>query len=248
MSREIDIQDSIKAYKQEAYGEINSALREILSVDNIQDRTIRDHIKNIDSKMKEGKRDMVLYRGIPRLDKFLKYYSDIDEEKFGVPRIIELAFSSASRNIDVTSKFVDMQGCCIMAFTLPKEIKRYDFADTKYEDEVLIERSVQYIIESDEPTIDSRRRVKIYRAIIKPYISPRITEKDLQSLPNIEEELDINKINKKDIEELYKDLKEQSFGDITDDDIDTFVESYSHWSEAKKENIKSKLKKMIKDI
>ena len=247
MSREIDTQDSIKAYKQEAYGEINSALRESLSVDNIQDRTIRDHIKNIDSKMKEGKRDMVLYRGIPRLDKFLKYYSEIDEEKFGVPRIIELAFSSASRNIDVTSKFVDMQGCCIMAFTLPKEIKRYDFADTKYEDEVLIERSVQYIIESDEPTIDTRRRVKIYRAIIKPYISPQITDKDLQSLPNIEEELDINK--KDDIEELYKDLKEQSFGgDITDDDIDTFVENYSHWSEGKKENIKSKLRKMIKDI
>jgi hypothetical protein len=240
----MSVLESLKSYKGILYGDINLSLRENISLDKI-DPTIRRHIENIDSSMKNGDRDIILYRGIPRLHSFLEYYKDIDEEKIGTPRIIELGFSSASKKIDVTRSFVDKIGCCVLSFVLPKEIKRYDFSD-KYEDEILIERNIQFILQSDEPLIDTNRKLQIYKAIVKSYIPPKITEKDIKLLDKIDEELGLESIESI-AREIYEELKDESFGDITEDDINTNIKSYSHWTETKKQLVKNKLLEIIKN-
>ena len=240
--------DSIKAYKGELYGEINSSLRGSSGdLDKIEPK-IRKHIENIDSFMKEGEKDkyLVLYRGIYNLRNFLRFNNSIDSS----PRIIDLAFSSATKNIKVTRSFVDMNGCCVLAFVLSSEIKRYVYGDELAEDEVLLQRNLQFILESDQPIIDSSNKIQIYKAIVKPYDPPKITKKDFDMLEKleheIEEKLNIGEIG--DIEEIYQELKELSFdSNITEEDIDIYIEDNKHWSESKKKRIKDKLLEMIKN-
>jgi hypothetical protein len=235
-------QESIKAYKGELYGDINSSLRESSGDLDKIDPQIRKHIENIDSSMKEGEKDkyLVLYRGISNLRNFLRFNNSIDSS----PRIIDLAFSSATKNIKVTKSFVDMNGCCVLAFVVPSEIKRYVYGDQLGEDEVLLQRNLQFILESDEPKIDSSNKLQIYKAIVKPYDPPQITKKDFEMLEKLEQEIE----EKLDIEEIYQELKDLSFdSNITEEDIDVYIEDNKHWSESKKKRIKDALLEMIKN-
>jgi hypothetical protein len=233
---------SIKAYKGESYGDINTALRE--SSGNLEQigTSIRKHIENIDSLMKEGPEERILYRGIQGLPFFLDTSNKIGSN----PILIQLAFSSATRNIKVTRSFVDKNGCCVLAFPLTSDIKRYDFGD-KQEEEVLLQRNIQFILESDIPEIDVKNKIQIYKAIVKPYNPPKITQQDFNMLGNLIEEID-EKINLENIEEIYEELKESSFDSaITEDDINMYIDDHRYWSETKKKQVKSKLLEMIKN-
>lgn len=241
----IDPYKSIQAYKGEYYYDINSLLRQGLTLKQIehQNPIIAKHIQNIDSQMKKGS-EIVLFRGVKGLNNFLQFF---DEEKSS-PVLVELAFCSASKDINVTPNFVDRDGCCVLSFTLPSNIKRYDFKDKKYESEVLIERNIQFILESDEPIIDQRRNIKIYSAVVKPYIKQEIDEKDMRMLDKTHKIVHdiIEEENIKDIvNDLYEELKEESFGSITKDDIYQIVDRHQHWSEKKRKLVKNKLLELI---
>ncbi len=243
-----DSLDSIKAYKGEYYSDINTLLRSNTPLDDMPP-LLRRHIENIDSKMKKGDRNITLYRGVKGLHNFLNYY----ESNSGSPTLIELAFCSSSKKLQVVQKeFVDKNGCCVLAFTLPPNIKRYDFQDDRYEAEVLIQRNVQFILESDEPVIDKSRNLQIYSAVVKPYDPPLITKKDEKLLDQTHNEIALEiqqEENKEDLDdiakELYNDLNDESFGNIIkDQDIDEMIDRYN-WTQNKKDIIKTKIINLI---
>lgn len=232
------VRDSLKAYKGDDYDNINTSLRQNLPLDQMCPY-IKKHIENIDSAMSHGN-EITVYRGIKDFQNLLKYYQNVED--IGVPRIIELGFCSVTKNLSLTEPFVDKKnGCCVIAFQLTPDIKRYDFMDELFEKEVLIQRNIQLILESDEYKIVNKS--KVYKAIIKPYNPPKITEKDMEVLQNLDNSIDIEQ---KAIE-LYEELEQESFGEsIEIKDIDILIDTYQHWPQKTKDLVKKKLIEMSK--
>jgi hypothetical protein len=140
---------SLEMYKGNGYYDINDSLRN-LEFDEINETT-KTHIKNIDSFMKTGKEDIVVYRGLPDL------YSILNENS----ELINFSFTSVTTDIMVAQKFSNYYKCCVIKFTLPRKIKRHVFDDDR-EGEILLQRNTKFIIDK------SSRSGNIINAIIKP--------------------------------------------------------------------------------
>jgi hypothetical protein len=162
---------SLIKYKGSQYKRINRALLEANDFAEIGGET-REDILNIDSVMKKGD-EIRLYRGLKDIEDLLKI-SNV---------LVHKNFCSASKNIDISRRF-SKGGCCILTFLLPPNIKRYDFTEEK-EFEVLIERNVQFTISPQYRVIYF---VKVYDAVISPYVPPHI---DKALVKKSSQELDI---------------------------------------------------------
>jgi len=176
--------DSVKYYKGSGYRSINKLLREVTvpSIDKISSimrSSYPDiqHVINIDSFMYNNGslKGKIIYRGIYNLEGLIKT-QDV---------LVNTAYSSSSFSIDTAHNFIKA-GCCIIAFTVPDEIKYIDYADIIKKDseiEVLIQRNTQFVNIKKHSTHKGR---PIYTGILKLYASPIITDKDVKNLNRLD--------------------------------------------------------------
>jgi hypothetical protein len=199
---------SIYYYKSTGYGAINLALR--LNALERESDAIQAHVASIDAVMKRGDRPIKLFRGVRDL-------MDIIESQGGTDRMIELGYTSASRRMPVAQQFVDGE-CCLVVFVLPPEIKRYDFQDEKYEDEVLIQRNVQIIL-NDPNSYNVVNGKRVFTATIEPYTPPAKTAEKERQMAELKEEIDCLQIAsdwKQEIEEMGEEVNDASIADMVD--------------------------------
>lgn len=194
-----NIKESLRYYKEDGYGEINSELRSSLSLDNLEE-SIKNHVENIDSVMKQGD-SMTLYRGFHNIDSFFR------NELNSV--IVDQAYSSCSKDISVSAKFTENL-CCIIEFYLPREIKRYEYQDKKYENEVLLQRNLQFQILEPKKTY---KGIRVHFAIVSIYTPPVISQEVLDKTRElIQDSVGIDDV----IESIVEDLLEDDFTDKSD--------------------------------
>jgi len=159
---------SLIYYQGIGYGDINKLLRH----DNVTDEFISknidhdliQHIVNIDKSIDESEieEELVLYRG----------YTTVDLHKH--TNIIEKAFSSCSRNLDIASNSFSSAEikCCILVFTLPPEIKayKYKYRGEMTENEYLLRRNVEFF--NIKLLGLTNKNVEVFQCNIRPYIPP----------------------------------------------------------------------------
>jgi hypothetical protein len=191
-----DLYESLRYYKEDGYGEINSELRSCLSFNDL-DKTIKKHVENIDSVMKPGN-SLVLYRGFHNIDSY--FSGDVSSI------IVDQAYSSCSTDISVSAKFTENM-CCIIKFYLPEEIKRYEYKDKKYESEVLLERNLKFqILEAQEFYKGIRVHFAIVTKFLPPVINPEVIEKTKEL---IEDSVKIEDV----VESIVDEILEEDFLD-----------------------------------
>lgn len=153
-----EIESVLKGYKRNGYP-INRALINSKAFSDISPE-IQKTILTIEKALKPGN-EIRLYRGMSNIDNLIKI-SNV---------LVHKNFCSASKDIEIAQMFADE--CCILSFLLPEYIKRYDYNDAK-EQEVLIQRNVQFTIDPDYRVIDG---VKVFDSTISLYEEPKINNK-----------------------------------------------------------------------
>lgn len=201
MSRE----ESLRRYLNEGYGLINGALGQALSLDDIQDKQVLTDIRNLDSLMERGP-EIRLYRGMTlNLEEILSETTRI---------LVHKNFCSASKSLDIATEFTD-NGCCVLSFILPENIKRYEVQGGR-EREVLVQRNVQFEIQRSYRVL--KGGVHVFDSFIVPYDPPVV---DPAAAQRITRELDLLMIQA----DWEEELKNESFGKITEQEIKAFVKS-----------------------
>jgi hypothetical protein len=148
-------EDSLRYYKGEGYGDINSALRSQFT--ETIPRNIQKHIENIDRKMDKGSKNIRVYRGIPAIKRFIG-----NDETLIIPN---LGYSSVTTDINVAKRFT-VDSCCIISFILPADMGRYDYKDSD-EKELLVQRNTQLLLDiEDISDLDSKT---FFNAVIAHY-------------------------------------------------------------------------------
>jgi len=129
---------------------------------------IMEMIYEIDSHMKNNDLEGTIYfRGIATDIKNIINNND------GV--IINKSYTSCSRKLVEAKKYTDdsEDGCCILVFSIPPNIKTHIFGNQK-EGEVLIERNTQFIIDT------KNSRHPLYNAVLSKWsITPLPIKKKL---------------------------------------------------------------------
>jgi hypothetical protein len=140
---------SLSYYQGLGYGEINSTLRQANDIEQIiRDNPSDDismHIREIDSIMRNdgSLEETMLYRGYSNgfIPTMLRQSNVITSK----------SYNSSTSDINVAKKsFTSDDGCCIIMFKIPYNIKYYIYPQTigKYtEREILIQRNVQFVID-----------------------------------------------------------------------------------------------------
>jgi len=151
----------INYYQSLGYGKINSFLRdpdfkESLLETNSDDEIV-NHINNIDSKLKYNYLPDIYFRGISG-----SFIPQAVQSSSGI--IVNTAFTSTTSNEKVVQSFVDNNGCCILVFKIPPNLKTHKYSYSGYsEDEILVERNTQFkIIEKGKKIITSLNYINIY--------------------------------------------------------------------------------------
>lgn len=141
---------SLQYYQELGYGEINNFLRKTtdfleIAKQNPNDKLVKT-ILEIDSVMKNTGEynDVIIYRGYSG-----GFIPMALETTSGV--IVDTAYGSSTTSLDIAKKFISNDGCCIIAFKIPNNIKYHKFVKD-YEKEILIERNTQFIINLDYST------------------------------------------------------------------------------------------------
>jgi hypothetical protein len=98
--------------------------------------------KSLDSKINDtgGFENTYLYRGISddTIPEVIKFSSGV---------LVNKAYTSTTKLLDVAKKYVSDKGCCILMFTIPSNIKYAELPDQDWEHEVLLERNTQFVID-----------------------------------------------------------------------------------------------------
>ena len=181
--------ESLRYYKDVGYGVINSTMRSIVSLDEIQDNTIKSHIQNIESSMKKGSGDLTLYRGVPNLLSYIQNESNI---------LIERGFCSTSPDIMVSTNFTS-EKCCILCFKLPKDLLRYEYRSAR-EPEILVQRNIQFIV--DTSTYHVINGYRVFHALVKVYEPPRLSPEERKQQEVMMSDLDLQQLASSIIEDL----------------------------------------------
>lgn len=167
---------ALEYYQQLGYVEINKFLRESSNIsqtisENPNDETVRQ-ILEIDSRMTNTGEfnNVLLYRGFSGgfIPMAIEFSSGV---------IVNKAYSSSSTTLDTAKKFVSDDGCCVIVFKLPNNIKYHKFV-IDYEQEVLIERDTQFVID-----LKSSKHPIYYATLSKWYPpSQNIIESEMKHL------------------------------------------------------------------
>lgn len=162
--------ESLKYYQSLGYGKINSFLRDpdfkqsLLETNS--DDEIVNHINNIDSKLKYNYLPDIYFRGISG-----SFIPQAVQSSSGI--IVNTAFTSTTSNEKVAQSFVDNNGCCILIFKIPPNLKTYKYSYSGYsEDEILVERNTQF-------KIIKEGKKNYYFAELCKYIPPKKTNSNL---------------------------------------------------------------------
>jgi hypothetical protein len=168
-----EINKSFKFYQGTGYGPINQFLREpdfkesLLRIENIKHKPEIEHIINMDKGLTYnvfGER--YFYRGMA--NGFIPASIIMSS---GV--IINKGFTSCTKREDVTKSYTDEEGCCMLKFIIPDNIKSYVYEyEGKYnEAEVLLQRNTQFTIVS--------KYHPVYYAVLSLYTPPDNITKEL---------------------------------------------------------------------
>lgn len=164
---------ALKYYKELGYGEINKFLREASDIskiikENPSDYTVRQ-ILEIDSHMSNNGelRNTLLYKGMSG-----GFIPMSIEASSGV--IINKSYVSSSLTLDSANEFVSDDGCCVICFTIPDNIKYYKYGievnKKDREQEILIERNTQFVINVEESNYP------VYYATLSKWVPPQTND------------------------------------------------------------------------
>ena len=162
--------ESLKYYQSLGYGKINSFLRdpdfkESLLETNSDDEIV-NHINNIDSELKYNYLPDIYFRGISG-----SFIPQAVQSSSGI--IVNTAFTSTTSNEKIAQSFVNNNGCCILVFKIPLDLKTYKYSYSGYsEDEILVERNTQF-------KIIKEGKKNYYFAELYKYIPPKKTNSNL---------------------------------------------------------------------
>lgn len=139
--------NSIYKYQQSTeYSNLNKFLRDISNLkkfmsDNPNEKYTK-LIQNLDNKIQNtgNYTNTYLYRGISG-----GIIPAIMELTSGV--LVNKAYTSTTKNLDTAKKFVSDDGCCILMFTIPEDIKYLEMPNQNWEQEILLQRNTQFIID-----------------------------------------------------------------------------------------------------
>lgn len=196
---------SLKFYQGNGYGDINSFLRDPDFKESIlnthkQDPIVK-HINNIDSMMSfKDHGDKVFYRGIGStlIPETLNSGSNV---------IINRGYSSSTDDRKITKSYTDNYGCCLLIFTIPKNIKTFEYKYKKggySESEVLIQRNTQFIIDEKSSSHP------IYLARLALYNPPPPISKKNRELISLAYEKALKKMIEEDDSNLDFDSDDDS--------------------------------------
>ena len=222
--------ESLDFYKELGYGDINTFLRlhslpdkvpssTIMQIENTNLIPLMNHVSNIDKELYSNEtpanrmtipNGTVLYRGLNMIMDGL-YKTSI---------IVNKGFSSCTTDLNVTRSFVNTTEpvgdyCCIVAFTLPSDIKYYVYPDDDKKDrerEVLLERNTQFSM--FEKITDYRvHGYEYYSCILSKYTPPVITKEEIRKRDEIKK---TNDLLRQQAIKNQQDLKDWS---SSDDDV-----------------------------
>ena len=212
---------SLRYYQGAGYGKINHMLREENLDESFMRRYSHDetvqHIRNIDSAMiNDGKLNgRMIYRGIPT--------QRIPRAAETSRIIVATAYSSCTTNFSVAkNSFTNPGGCCILAFKIPSNIGYHKFTyenirtKTMREDEVLLERNIQFIDIAETPTRN------VYSCVVKRYNHPSISKKEEKQLQDIREQFS-KRQKEKTLEELVAEY--MKFNGVDEEDARFMAEA-----------------------
>lgn len=170
--------ESLKYYQGLGYGKINSFLRDPdfkeSLLENNKDDEIVNHINNIDSKLEYNTLSGLYFRGISG-----SFIPQSVQSSSGI--IVNSAFTSTTSNEKIAQSFVDTEGCCILVFKIPQNLKTYKYSYTGYsEDEVLVERNTQF-------KIIEKGKKNYYFAELHKYTPPVKNQTDISFQQLLEE-------------------------------------------------------------
>jgi len=228
--------ESLKYYKEDGYREINDFLRDIRNTDTMlkslpdgkykKYEKIKKHISNIDSLFKNENYKYndkkILYRG------FSPYYGkETKTDEYG--------YGSTTKNIDVALSFTS-QNCCILEFYLPENVKGIDMSKTNisndsyeedYEEEVLLERNIQFTnIKKIGIKSSGAKNVEIYAATVQKIV--QLSNNDLYNYKMLikeeKERLEKERLEKERLEkERFEKEKQKKLKQLIEDEEDPFL-------------------------
>jgi hypothetical protein len=190
-----------------------------MQIENTSLIPLMDHVSNIDQELYSNETSVnkmtipngtVLYRGLNMIMEGL--------DKTSI--LVNKGFSSCTTDLNVTRSFVNTTEpvgdyCCIVAFTLPSDIKYYVYPDDdkkNREREVLLERNTQFSM--FEKITDYRvPGYEYYSCILSKYKPPVITKEDIKKRDEIAD------IQKAELEQFMKDQQYTKDWSSSDDDM-----------------------------
>jgi hypothetical protein len=169
--------ESLWRYKDMMSDTINSYFRENIKIDPYFESIDKNLTTSMETLENIGYEDakIVLYRG-------LKGIPPSDNSSI----ITETAFSSCTTDVNIAKGFTNGT-CCVLKFILPKNILFYKYSGLfgwdDAESEYLLERSLQYVIVSNNKDgYITENGVITYLCIVKKYNMPEITEEDEKNI------------------------------------------------------------------
>lgn len=194
---EIDREDkkSLTYYQHDGARIINKFLRDFTDYEKIL-----DHMKRIDHSLTNSYEGIMVYRGIPNMERLLTATNEAGFDH----TFIDHGYSSTSTNLCTASRFTHTT-CCVLSFVIPRGIRGFSFREKENdfnnmrEDEIVLERDLQYFF--TEPTM--LNGIKVYPCIVKKYIS-LVTKDDLHLATK----------HVQAIQALDKKIREQSIEEI----------------------------------
>lgn len=136
-------------YKGSGYFFMNNMLRTNVQTFDDFRKTHPKFVKLVELMLKEMKKNTRndspwLYRGIPR--NFFNELITNGDKPVNEQFLLDKSFCSTSLSKNVSAKFTNEEGCCMMRFQLPNNIHFYSYVDENpndYEQEVLLEPNIK---------------------------------------------------------------------------------------------------------
>ena len=189
-----DVIKSLEKYKGIYYDQINTFLRDSVIPSVISDNFLKqskNHIVikdiiNIDSVMStdgyDSLKTILLYRGVSA------HHLQMIKEQ-GV--IVNISYTSCSKDIDVSVGFSGNNGCCLLVFTMPENINFVDYENRKFgfteedddEKEVLFQRNTMFDNFKHigvHKGIKNKPNVNIYSCRLSIFELPELKKQDVK--------------------------------------------------------------------
>ena len=195
-------------YKGDSYTEINDFLRKNTEeYINNSNSILTRYIKEIDSKMTNNGElnNVLLYRGIGN-----GVIPAIISGSSGI--LINKAYTSCTFKLHIAKNFLDENDeCCILVFNIPENIKYYIYKDDNDEQEVLIQRNTQFIIDisNSKPPIYNASLTLWDPPINKEEIPKSLIESLAEVLSNRCQEIGMDEFRKERIQKYVEEGEDE---------------------------------------